>query len=228
MMNPGSCDTGSCGCASGFNGTPSCSASLTTSSGFCTAIGTTIFNATNGSGCLSFNPLSSTTSYDFSTNFAATCNVPSGGTATKVAPTWSVTNAFCAGSRVGGGCAGGQICVPVAANHCVLESGSQAACTVSGYPVQNTTPFYSGFDDSTRACSCVCNPSGSCVGAVGFFSNGVCSGMVASQGEGCYKGWPSYDRAQVFPPSNAACVAGAASSGATSTSGFERTVCCMH
>jgi hypothetical protein len=226
-MTPGSCSAGSCACSSGFTSTPTCSASLIQSNSSCLASAGTVFSATSASGCLSFSALSSTASYSLVTAaFSGDCNAPSGGSPTKVAPTWSVTNAFCAGNRVGGGCSGGQICVPVAPNHCVLEVGDQTACTVSGYSVQNVTQFFTGFDDSTRACSCVCDPSGTCNNAVGF-GNGSCGGTLSAQDSGCYGSWSAYDHAQISAPSGAMCAVSVASSGTTSTSGFERTVCCV-
>jgi hypothetical protein len=225
-MIPGSCSAGSCACSSGFNGTPTCSATLNEKNVSCGSaiIAGTVFDATNASGCLSFSALSSTTYYDLvGPAFSATCNAPSGGSPIKVAPTRSVTNAFCAGGRVGGGCASGQICVPVAPNHCVLEIGDQTACTVSGYSVPNATQLFTGFDDSPRACSCICDPNGTCDGDV-FFGNGTCANLSM----GKVRVATAYDHAQINAPSGAMCAAGAASSGATSTSGFGRTVCCLH
>jgi hypothetical protein len=221
-MNPGSCAAGSCACSNGFNGTPSCSATLTITNNSCSTNAGTVFDGTNASGCLGFSALSASSYYDLVTAFNGTCNAPSGGSPSKVAPTWSVTSAFCAGGRVGGGCAGGQICVPAAPNHCVLEIGDQSACTVPGYPVQNATEFFTDFDDSTRACTCVCDANGSC--GVGF-GNGGCGSLTGASGCGS---WPTYDHAQINTPGGALCAADASSSGATSTSGFERTVCCLH
>ncbi len=228
----GSCATGSCACFNGINGSPSCSATLVNKGGTITSCdvalgGTTIFsNATNASSCVSFAALSATAYYALGYTTSGSCNAPSGGNATKVAPTWATTDAFCGGGKVGGGCAAGKVCMPVAANHCVLETGSQTMCTsVPGYSVPNATQFFSGFDDSTRACSCTCSPTITCNAS--FYTNGSCTTGPFGQPAGCYKGWTAYTGATIAAPSGT-CGAGAGESGATTTTGFERTVCCIN
>jgi hypothetical protein len=225
-MAAGTCAGGTCSCVNGLNGTATCSATLKNEGGFagCAVVGSNVFVQTDQAGCFSFSQLSSTTYYElFAPSLNATCNPTTGGTPIKNAPAWSQTDQFCSGQAVGKGCPAGQVCAPTAANHCVLETGNQAACTVTGYSVMNTTAFYSGYDDSGRSCACSCDLSGSCSG-IGF-NTGGCAPFYAVA-PGCGKNWSPYDHAQISPPSGVACTPGATMSGSTSTTGFERTVCC--
>lgn len=228
-LNPGSCAGGSCACGNGLNGPATCSASLDQQGGTlvsCTVVGTNVFSKTNADGCVAFAAMSSTTYYTLSTpTFNATCNPPTGGTPVKNPPTWTTTDKFCGGGAVGAGCTAGKVCMPKAANHCVLQTGNQVACSVPGYAVANSTPFNTGFDDSGRSCACSCALSGSCGNVVGF-GNGLCSSLFAVA-PGCQKNL-SYDHAQISGPSGVACAPAATSSGSTSTAGFERTVCCTN
>ncbi|MCU1281504.1 MAG: cell wall surface anchor family protein, partial [bacterium] len=230
-MNAGTCAGGTCSCVNGLNGGATCSASLSQQGGTivsCSQIGTSIFsNKTNLDNCIAFATMSSTTYYSLSTvTLNATCNPPTGGTPIKNPPTWATNDNFCSGTSIGGGCAAGNVCVPKAANHCVLETGDQVACTVPGYSVMNTTHFNSGFDDSGRTCACACVLSGTCGANVGF-GNGSCSPLFAVGGGSCQKGL-TYDHASIGAPSGVACTPGATSSGSTTTTGFERTVCCTN
>jgi len=228
-LNAGSCAGGTCSCVNGLNGSATCSASLVSKGGTSTdcnlGIGTSVFSGTSASGCMSFGALSSTTWYQVNApTLSATCNPTTGGSPIDNAPTWSTTDAFCAASAFGTGCASGQVCAPAAANHCVLATGDQVACTVAGYSTLNTTPFYTGYDDTGRSCACSCDLGLSCSSVVGFGSGG-CSSLYAVSG-GCQKDL-TYDHAEISAPSGTACTPGATSSGSTSTTGFERTVCCV-
>jgi hypothetical protein len=227
----GTCTSGSCQCQGGFVSTPTCSTSLTQQGSTivsCSAVGTSIFsNKTNADGCLAFTALNTNTYYTIdAVKYNATCNAPSGGTPMKNAPTWSTSDKFCTGAPVGKGCTAGNICVPKAANHCILTTGSAATCSVAGYTVANATAFFTGFDDSARSCACACNVAGTCGTSVGF-GNGSCGALFAVGGGTCQKGL-TYDHAQVSGPSGTACTTGATESGATSTTGFERTLCCTN
>lgn len=231
-LTPGSCSAGSCVCGGGMSGTPICSASLTSKGGSVTScnlgFGTNVFSKASTDGCFAISPaLSSGTWYTLSTPTlsGATCNPSNGGAAAKNPPTWTTTSQFCSGV-VGAGCASGQVCMPAAANHCVLETGNQAACSHPGYPTINTTPYYTGYDDSGRACACTCNVSGSCSTVVGFGS-GSCGGLLTAVGAGCQAGL-NFDHAQISAPNAPGCTPGAMEGGSTSTTGAERTVCCLH
>lgn len=115
--------------------------------------------------------------------------------------------------------------MPSGANHCVLETGNQVACSNASYPVVNTTAYYTGFDDSGRACGCTCNVSGSCSGVVGFGSGGC--GTLTAVGAGCQSGL-AFDHPEISAPNTPGCTPGATEGGSTSTTGVERTVCCLH
>jgi hypothetical protein len=222
----GDCGTGSCSCGQGVNGSVTCNSSLTDEGG--TQLGCNVFHSplwskTNVDGCFTMpgGPLSSSEYYNVSKPaLTGACYPPTGGLAAKIAPTWTNSYSFCSGVS-GGGCMNGQICVPAAPKHCVLMTGMQVACNVSGYSVQDSTPYFSGFDDSSRMCNCACNLGGSC-GAV-TMGPSMCNLLV---GSGCQNGL-SYAVAQIAAPNNPGCNAvGVLNGGATSTTGYERTVCC--
>ncbi len=241
-LNAGFCAGGTCSCSNGIVGGPAtCSTSLvdkgTTVTACITAFGgTTVWTHTSADGCVGFSPLSSTNKYNLGTpTLNVTCNPSTGGTPIKNAPTWTTTDTFCtppsapssdAGQGAfGAGCPSGHVCAPVAPNHCVLEPGNQVACTVTGYGVPNTTPFYSGYDDTGRTCACTCNMGLTCSGGVGM-GTGSC-GSLFFVGAGCQNGL-TYDHVSISAPSGVnGCTPGATTSGTTSTTGFERTVCCM-
>jgi hypothetical protein len=224
----GTCAGGSCACGNQFVTPPVCKGTVDTQGGnqlSCNNIGTNIWNHTSADGCVAIGPLNSSTYYWVSAQpLSGMCNPPTGGTPTKNPPTWTTTNNLCSGNAVGGGCTAGKICVPAAPNHCVVQTGDQVACNVPGYTVQNTTHFYSGFDDSGRTCACACNVSGSCSTVIAMGTS-TCNIAVSSACQNSL----GYAVAKVNPPSSPACLPGATSGGsATSTAGFERTVCCTN
>jgi hypothetical protein len=227
-LDGGSCGAGSCACANGVAGMtpPTCSASIVAKGNAMACIvnmGTTIFTGTSAQNCVAIGqPLTSTSFYAVTLSaLSATCNPATGGAASKTPPTWSNNANFCSGYAVGAGCAAGELCVPAAATHCVLEMGDQAACNVPGYGTQDTTQYFAGFDDSTRDCTCNCNLTGSCPG-VAAVGTGTCNLAINA---GCQNGL-SGDHVQIEPPTGVGCTPGATSAGSTSTTSFARTVCC--
>jgi hypothetical protein len=231
-LTAGTCAAGNCSCSGGLTGTPRCEATLKQQGGTLLSCNTnpltSIFqNLTATNGCIAFTGGALGTGYySLSMQMIAQCNAPSGGTPTKVAPTWQANASFCTGGLIGGGCATGQVCMPAAAKHCVLETGDQVECTRAGYGVKDTTQYFTGFDDSQRSCSCACNLTGTCGTAVAF-GVGSCA-TTANLSTGCHTGFGGYDHAQAPNPNGAGCAVGTTSTGATSTTGFERTICCTN
>lgn len=222
---PGSCGAGTCACDPTPIGGARCDATLVRHSGTgvlaCATVGTNVFTKTNADGCFAFTAL--TTAYHtLSTNLVLACAAPTGGTATKNAPTWQSTANFCAAVDAGGGCAAGQVCMPAAPKHCVLEEGNLTSCTRPGYGVLDSTPYFTGFDDNSRSCACACNKVGSCSVLMG---TGACTTATAT---GCRNTFSGLDHAEISNPINAGCGAGATETGATVTDSFQRTVCCTN
>jgi hypothetical protein len=160
------------------------------------------------------------------------CNNPN-GSSSKMTPQWSTSKLFCRGNVVGGGCIAGNICVPAATNHCVIKTGASLACP-TGYNPQS--PYYTGYDDSTRVCTCGCINSvqGTCTGSplVQVFSNSMCttgahtiSPATCDNTDLSAYGWA--EGSGVTVASHATCApSGYVSSGSVMTTG-EQTVCCM-
>lgn len=229
-LNAGTCTAGSCTC-SGLTGGARCDATLQNPGGSgpmsCnTALGDAIFtNQSASAGCLAFTALG-TDYYRLSITMVAQCNPPGGGTPTKNAPTWQTTKKFCSGAKIGVGCQAGAVCMPAAPKHCVIETGSQTECTRAGYGVPDATEYFTGFDDTSRSCSCACNVTGTCGTSVAFGVGGCTS--TANLNTGCHLGFGGYDHAKVPIPSGAGCATGANTTGSTTTTGFERTLCCTN
>ena len=223
---PGTCGAGSCGCNPTPIGGARCDATLVQHPGggllACTTAGTTIWTRSNADGCFGFTALG-TAYYTLSQNLVLACAPPTGGTATKNAPTWQTTNNFCAAAGAGGGCAAGQVCMPAAPKHCVLEQGNLTTCTRPGYNVLDATPYFTGFDDSARTCSCACNKIGTCPPVQ--FGVGACTTNTAN---GCRNTFSTLNSAQIPNPVGAGCGADATEAGATATDSFQRTVCCTN
>ncbi|HVK83376.1 MAG TPA: hypothetical protein VM513_04665 [Kofleriaceae bacterium] len=225
-LTAGSCAAGTCSCGTTPIGGARCDSTLARHSGgsslACATIGAVVFATNGGNGCISFSALGSGY-HTLDTTLVAQCAAPGGGTSAKVDPSWGSTGNFCTGNSSGGGCGTGQVCMPKAPRYCVLETGEQAECTRPGYSVQDPTSYFTGYDDSARTCSCACNVTGTC-GPV-LFGTGSCTTGVT---DGCMTGFTGYTNAQAPTPSGVGCAAGGASNGATSTAGFERTLCCTN
>jgi hypothetical protein len=147
------CDTGTCSCP---NTNFQCGVELWSSSNGA---------ACNGGSGLGFytsdpgtcnGPLTfpSDGNYHYATVFyTGDCGMPA-GTAAKNTPTWTNTEQFCSRATIGSGCTLGSVCVPSAANHCVMKAGAQS-CPSNYSP--RPTSYYLGFDDSSRQCKCNCS-----------------------------------------------------------------------
>ena len=150
------------------------------------------------------------------------------GSASKTAPSFSGSEAFCTGATlVGGGCGGGKVCVPHAPNHCVLKDGDQVACP--GGFTKDTTKYYLDFSD-TLQCNFGCNG-----GAQGSCSNGVqldntCTGDGQFGSASCTP-WTdvtnSWSKVKVLPPtSSGTCGTAVLAPSGTSAPTGPKTVCC--
>lgn len=84
------------------------------------------------------------------------CGAPH-GTGTAAQPTWTSKARFCSTTSQGGGCNGGQVCVPASGGKACFISMGSVNCP-AGYTARTT--WYTGYG-GTRTCSCTCgNPTG--------------------------------------------------------------------
>ena len=109
---------------------------------------------------------------------------------------WASSKNACSTASVGGGCTGGNICVPVTPGpSCEIAAGAHACDP--GYTA--TSPWYTGLTD-TRTCSCSCGAvtSGSCGTTVTLYTDTSCgtgalsTTATASNNFNCDTGGTSY------------------------------------
>jgi hypothetical protein len=243
-LNAGSCAAGTCACDVRVTGSLVCETSIIAKGALqqdCTRTGgTVVASLQTGILCTALDAgLDPNTYYLVTTpvlDGMCITSTPTGGAPANNSPTWTTAGSFCTRSMYGAGCATGQVCAPAASKHCVLATGNQVACSVTGYSVLDTTPYYSGFDDSARTCACACNINLTCPNYVTFGPTGpFCAGTPVNAG--CQNNL-AYSTALVpmaipiggYPPDGGGvpieCAPGATESGTTSTTGFELTVCC--
>ncbi|HEY0463298.1 MAG TPA: hypothetical protein VGC79_03775, partial [Polyangiaceae bacterium] len=91
----------------------------------------------------------------FSTTPAPIRCATTGGTMSPAE--WTTDSKFCTASVMGGGCSGGDVCVPrnTSSSACALQPGDQACPSL--FP--NKQLVYGGFTDG-RTCSCACEGAG--------------------------------------------------------------------
>lgn len=116
-----------------------------------------------------------------------TCT-PTGGAPNGPAPTWSSAAVACTGSRLGGGCQGGQVCAPkpkapFKAHVCVEQAGDVSCPSGSGYSNKNV--YFEDFDDKRdcTACQCGAASGGSCEITLSLWSDpalGACNTPAAA------------------------------------------------
>jgi hypothetical protein len=100
------------------------------------------------------------------------------GTTTKIGATWAKSKEFCSTTQHGGGCSGGNWCVPATPGpSCEVAAGAQTCDP--GYNAV-TGPWYTDVDD-TRSCQCQCGaPTGSCGTTVTLYSDNGCTSGATS------------------------------------------------
>ncbi len=137
---------------------PSCNTPTTST----TFIGTVVADGLNPNGVACLANAALKNQITVTTTWSGTCT-PSGSNPQKPALGLSQQD-FCTTTSVGGGCAGGMVCVP-SGNTCVKGAGS-----CSGYNMVLTR--YTNVDDSGRGCTpctgCSVATNGTCGAGVGF------------------------------------------------------------
>ena len=104
-------------------------------------------------------------------------NCLASGTALVPTASWAASKRVCSTPTHGGGCSGGNWCVPITPGpNCEVAAGS-ATCD-TGYNAVSG-PWYTGYTD-TRSCSCNCGaPTGSCGTQVTLYTDGNCTNGAA-------------------------------------------------
>ena len=145
-------------------------------------------------GCASWNQWNG--AYDVHMLFTPpTCQA--GGTPLLPTASWAASKRVCSTATIGGGCSGGNLCVPITPGpNCEVTAGSQA-CDPGYNAVAG--PWYTAYTD-TRVCSCSCGAptSGSCGSSVTLYTDASCSAgalttsAAASNNFNCSTGATSY------------------------------------
>lgn len=227
---------------SGFNpsacnvGTASCSGS---DPGYCDAVrqpysdsactNTLIAMAPFSSkdGCKTISPINSPNYFKWQPAAWHRTNACDGvGSAAKEPASFDTNENFCAAAAMGGGCGASQVCVPRAANHCVVVN--TAGTCPAGY-TERTVQYYLDFAD-TRTCSHYCTGgAGTCPANVQL-QNG-CAGDGQSSFSACL---PYTDVTNGYtnvivpaPTSSGSCTTPIAQSSGTSLPTNPRRVCCI-
>jgi hypothetical protein len=101
-----------------------------------------------------------------------------GGNPVLPTVSWATSKRVCSTALHGGGCTGGNWCVPITpASKCEVAAGTQT-CD-AGYNAVGG-PWYTGYGD-TRGCSCSCGaPSGSCGTTVSLHSDTGCTSAATT------------------------------------------------
>lgn len=148
------------------------------------------------------------------------------GSAAKEPASFDANENFCAAAAIGAGCGASQVCVPRAANHCVVVN--TAGTCPSGY-TERTIQYYLGFSD-TRTCSHYCTGgAGSCPSSVQLQNS--CGVFGQSSVSACL---PHTDVTNGYshvlvpaPTSSGTCTTPIVQSSGTSMPTNPRRVCCV-
>jgi hypothetical protein len=132
-------------------------------------------------------PCNTSVSSSLPTVTGGTC-LPTGGVASKAAPTWATSAVACHGTLAGKGCANQQVCQPRPKNpfkaHVCIEQSGDVACP-AGSSFSNKSVYFSGFTDTRDCTGCNCGPAsgGSCEITLSLYSDpavGACNTLVTS------------------------------------------------
>jgi hypothetical protein len=157
------------------------------------------------------------------------------GAAAPGTPTWGVTNRFCATSTIGGGCATGQICVPVVPSppqRCVLYDGARTCA--AGQTADAWYTSYSGTGNCS-ACSCTQTAAASCSAMrINIGSDWTCGpvpvAMITAGGQrACFPNNGIYEPGVEFvgTPTPPTCQATSTPGQGTLMQTGQKTLCCL-
>ncbi len=219
------------GCSAPISGSASLTVNSNTTASCMSGPQTTAVGTLSGNSCS--GPITLSNQWGTGQVSGWTCGAVTG---TAVVPPSGVrTDEFCASSRIGGGCIGGEVCAPAVAKACVLVAAT-TSCATTAYSkayVPDNGAWFETLDD-TRSCpsSCSSQTAGPAHAMLVGYAGAGCSGMavlkataytVIGQYNGCTT--PGTYSLELSAPTS--CPVLDQGAGSVSGSGAQPNVCCL-